>query len=41
MATKINLPSSSEPVVLKDGTINPVWFRYFEELTRKLNALIT
>jgi hypothetical protein len=28
-------------LVLKDGTINPVWYRYLEEMTRKLNALIT
>jgi hypothetical protein len=41
MATKVKLPSASEPVVLKDGSINPVWYRYLEELTRRLNALIT
>jgi hypothetical protein len=41
MTTKPKLPSPSEPLVLKDGTINPVWYRYLEELTRKLTALIT
>jgi hypothetical protein len=41
MATKIALPSANEPIVLSDGRINPVWYRYLEELTRRLNALIT
>lgn len=41
MATKLKLPSASEPVVGSDGRMNPSWYRFFEELTRKLNALIT
>jgi hypothetical protein len=41
MATKLKLPSASEPVVGPDGRMNPSWYRFFEELTRKLNALIT
>lgn len=38
---KVKLPSANEPIVLSDGRINPVWYRYLEELTRRLNALIT
>ena len=41
MANKITLPSASEPVVGTNGKINPSWYRFFEELTRRLNALIT
>jgi len=32
------LPAQTEPVVLPDGRINPVWYRFLKELTRIVNA---
>ena len=31
-----NLPSQSEPLALADGTMNPVWYRYFVALRNAL-----
>ena len=33
-----NLPSQSEPLQLADGSMNPVWRRYFVALDKALRA---
>lgn len=33
------IPDASEPFVLKDGTINPVWYRFLRDLARRIAAL--
>jgi len=35
----VPLPDASEPLVLKDGRINPVWHRFFRDLLRRIAAL--
>jgi len=35
----VPLPDASEPVVLKDGRINPVWTRIFRDFLRRIAAL--
>lgn len=31
----VSLPGPREPVVSKDGTITPIWYRFFQELYRR------
>ena len=33
------IPDASEPFVMKDGKINPIWYRYLKDLARRLAAL--
>ena len=33
------IPDASEPLVMKDGKINPVWYRFLRDLVRRLAAL--
>lgn len=33
------IPSPDEPFVLASGKINPVWFRFLQDLARRLAAL--
>lgn len=35
----VPIPSATEPVILRDGTINPVWYRFLQDLARRLAAL--
>ena len=33
------IPDASEPLILKDGRINPVWYRFLRDLVRRIAAL--
>lgn len=35
----VPIPSPTEPVVLANGKINPVWYRFLQDLARRLAAL--
>lgn len=37
-AKKVILPDSFEPVLLKDGTMNPVWYEAFQLMVELANA---
>lgn len=33
------IPSADEPIVLASGKINPVWYRFLQDLLRRIAAL--
>lgn len=33
------IPAPTEPVIMSDGKINPVWYRFLQDLARRLAAL--
>ena len=35
----LKLPDVSEPLVGKDGRMNPTWYRFFATLVARLNTL--
>lgn len=34
-----NIPSPNTPLMMPDGTINPVWYRYLSALDKALRAV--